>query len=80
MQQAETTFSAPFRLVAQRNDHIHALVAYFDVMFTKCHKVIGFSTGEEQKNRGMENGGSEPKKLESTCFGMWDVTRSEEYI
>lgn len=45
MQQAETTFSAPFRLVAQRNDHIHALVAYFDVLFTKCHKVVGFSTG-----------------------------------
>ena len=46
MQQAETTFSAPFRLVAQRNDHIHALVAYFDVLFTKCHKVVGFSTGQ----------------------------------
>ena len=46
MQQAETTFNAPFRLVAQRNDHIHALVAYFDVLFTTCHKVVGFSTGQ----------------------------------
>ena len=51
MQQAETTFSAPFRLVAQRNDHIHALVAYFDVLFTACHKVVGFSTGQRKPPR-----------------------------
>eukprot|EP00897_Mesotaenium_endlicherianum_P003857 jgi/Mesen1/349/ME000001S02659 len=38
MEQAETSFSAPFKLVAQRNDFIHAFVAYFDVAFTKCHK------------------------------------------
>ncbi|KAH9801250.1 protein arginine N-methyltransferase 1.1 [Citrus sinensis] len=41
----DASFTAPFKLVAQRNDYIHALVAYFDVTFTKCHKLMGFSTG-----------------------------------
>ncbi|KDO59263.1 hypothetical protein CISIN_1g015306mg [Citrus sinensis] len=40
----DASFTAPFKLVAQRNDYIHALVAYFDVTFTKCHKLMGFST------------------------------------
>ena len=35
---------APFKLVASRNDYVHALVAYFDVFFTACHKPISFST------------------------------------
>ena len=35
---------APFKLVATRNDYVHALVAYFDVFFTACHKPISFST------------------------------------
>ena len=34
----------PFRLVAARNDYVHALVAYFDVYFTACHKLVWFST------------------------------------
>lgn len=41
----EASFTAPFKLVAERDDYIHALVAYFDVSFTKCHKLMGFSTG-----------------------------------
>ncbi|ESQ50338.1 hypothetical protein EUTSA_v10002025mg [Eutrema salsugineum] len=41
----EDKVESPFKLVAKRNDHIHALVAYFDVSFTMCHKMIGFSTG-----------------------------------
>lgn len=45
MRTGETSFSAPFKLVASRNDFIHALVAYFDVSFTKCHKPTSFSTG-----------------------------------
>ncbi len=45
MEKGETSFEAPFRLVVQRNDYIHALVAYFDVGFTKGHKQVGFSTG-----------------------------------
>jgi hypothetical protein len=39
-----TTAQAPFKLVATRNDYVHALVAYFDVFFTACHKPISFST------------------------------------
>ena len=34
----------PFKLVATRNDYVHALVAYFDVYFTACHKLVWFST------------------------------------
>ncbi|XP_038981366.1 probable protein arginine N-methyltransferase 1 isoform X2 [Phoenix dactylifera] len=45
MAPGDASFTAPFKLVAQRNDYIHALVAYFDVSFTKCHKLTGFSTG-----------------------------------
>lgn len=45
MASGDASFTAPFKLVAQRNDHIHALVAYFDVAFTMCHKKMGFSTG-----------------------------------
>jgi hypothetical protein len=45
MSTRDASFSAPFKLVATRNDFIHALVAYFDVMFSKCHKTTGFSTG-----------------------------------
>jgi type I protein arginine methyltransferase len=42
---AELAFSAPFALRCQRNDFIHALIAWFDIDFTACHKPIKFSTG-----------------------------------
>lgn len=45
MTSGDASFTAPFKLVAERDDYIHALVAYFDVAFTKCHKMTGFSTG-----------------------------------
>ena len=45
MASGDASFTAPFKLVAERDDYIHALVAYFDVSFTKCHKLMGFSTG-----------------------------------
>jgi len=41
----QLAFTAPFRLKAQVNDYCHALVAYFDIVFSKCHKPISFSTG-----------------------------------
>ncbi|KAM3321136.1 putative protein arginine N-methyltransferase 1.2 [Capsicum chacoense] len=50
MTSGDASFTAPFKLVAERDDYIHALVAYFDVSFTKCHKLLGFSTGP--KSRG----------------------------
>ena len=46
MAPGDASFTAPFKLVAERDDYIHALVAYFDVSFTKCHKLMGFSTGQ----------------------------------
>lgn len=45
MDAGDESFTAPFKLVAERDDYIHALVAYFDVSFTRCHKLMGFSTG-----------------------------------
>ena len=46
---AELAFSAPFALRCQRNDYIHALIAWFDIEFTACHKPIKFSTGPHAK-------------------------------
>uniref|UniRef100_A0A6N2MZY1 Protein arginine N-methyltransferase domain-containing protein n=1 Tax=Salix viminalis TaxID=40686 RepID=A0A6N2MZY1_SALVM len=49
MASGDTSFTVPFKLVAERDDYIHALVAYFDVSFTKCHKLTGFSTGPRSR-------------------------------
>lgn len=46
MTPGDASFTAPFKLIAERDDFVHALVAYFDVSFTKCHKLMGFSTGQ----------------------------------
>lgn len=43
----DLTFTAPFNLQVRRQDYVHALVTYFTVEFTKCHKRIGFSTAPE---------------------------------
>ncbi|XP_052270812.1 protein arginine N-methyltransferase 1-like [Dreissena polymorpha] len=40
-------FTAPFHLTCRRNDYVHALVTYFNIDFTKCHKKTGFSTAPE---------------------------------
>lgn len=50
MDMLDASFTAPFKLVAERDDYIHALVAYFDVSFTKCHKLMGFSTGPKSRS------------------------------
>ncbi|KIW37616.1 uncharacterized protein PV06_10258 [Exophiala oligosperma] len=46
---AQLAFSEPFQLRCQRNDFIHALIAWFDIDFTACHKPIRFSTGPHTK-------------------------------
>jgi protein arginine N-methyltransferase 1 len=46
---ADLAFSIPFTLMAQRDDFVHALVAWFDIDFTACHKKIRFSTGPHTK-------------------------------
>lgn len=42
----DLSFTSAFCLQTQRNDYVHALVTYFNIEFTKCHKKTGFSTGE----------------------------------
>eukprot|EP01018_Ginkgo_biloba_P015055 Gb_15769 [translate_table: standard] len=49
MKPGDASFTASFKLVAERNDFIHALVAYFDVAFTNCHKATGFLTGPKSR-------------------------------
>jgi protein arginine N-methyltransferase 1 len=45
----DLTFTAPFALKVARSDYCHALVAYFDMFFTHCHKTVHFSTGPHAK-------------------------------
>ena len=45
VKEEDLTFTAPFHLTCRRNDYIHALVTFFNIEFTKCHKRTGFSTG-----------------------------------
>lgn len=45
----DLTFTSPFCLQVKRNDYVHALVAYFNIEFTRCHKRTGFSTSESGK-------------------------------
>ncbi|KAI9655498.1 MAG: hypothetical protein M1829_000642 [Trizodia sp. TS-e1964] len=42
---SDLNFSSAFILDVRRNDFIHALIAWFDIDFTACHKPIHFSTG-----------------------------------
>uniref|UniRef100_A0A2K5JSH5 Protein arginine N-methyltransferase domain-containing protein n=1 Tax=Colobus angolensis palliatus TaxID=336983 RepID=A0A2K5JSH5_COLAP len=43
----DLTFTSPFCLQVKQNDYVHALVAYFNIEFTRCHKRTGFSTSPE---------------------------------
>ncbi|KAL7524494.1 hypothetical protein ACHAWF_000974 [Thalassiosira exigua] len=45
----DLSFAAPFRLVAQRDDRIHSLVAYFECAFTRTEQPLGFSTSPFSK-------------------------------
>ncbi|KAI5297624.1 hypothetical protein KEM55_004457, partial [Ascosphaera atra] len=44
VQPADLAFTAPFTLTCRRNDYIHALIAWFDIEFSECHKPVYFST------------------------------------
>ncbi|KAF2843267.1 S-adenosyl-L-methionine-dependent methyltransferase [Patellaria atrata CBS 101060] len=46
---ADLAFRANYNLVARRNDFIHAIIAWFDIEFSACHKPIKFSTGPHTK-------------------------------
>uniref|UniRef100_A0AAR2LLJ2 type I protein arginine methyltransferase n=1 Tax=Pygocentrus nattereri TaxID=42514 RepID=A0AAR2LLJ2_PYGNA len=43
----DLSFTSTFCLQIQRNDYVHALVTYFNIEFTKCHKKTGFSTAPD---------------------------------
>jgi protein arginine N-methyltransferase 1 len=45
----DLTFECPFSLQVKRNDYVHALVAWFDIEFSHCHKPVRFSTGPHAK-------------------------------
>lgn len=45
----DLAFTEAFKLTAKRDDFIHALVSWFDIEFTACHKPIRFSTGPHTK-------------------------------
>jgi len=44
VKEEDLTFRAPFHMTCRRNDYVQALVTYFNIEFTKCHKRTGFST------------------------------------
>jgi protein arginine N-methyltransferase 1 len=43
----DLAWQSEFTLVARRNDYVQALVTFFTVEFSKCHKRTGFSTGPD---------------------------------
>lgn len=68
VQSSNLSFAAPFTLNVRRNDFIHALIAWFDIEFTKCHKPIKFSTGPHTKYTHWKQ----------TVFYLHDVLTVEE--
>ncbi|KAJ5677886.1 uncharacterized protein N7477_003519 [Penicillium maclennaniae] len=46
---ADLAFKVPYELTARRSDFIHAMIAWFDIEFSACHKPITFSTGPHAK-------------------------------
>ena len=50
----DLSFTSAFCLQIQRNDYVHALVTYFNIEFTKCHKKTGFSTGALRPPGGLQ--------------------------
>lgn len=47
VQKSDLNFSSKFSLTIKRNDFVQALVTYFNIEFTKCHKRLGFSTSPD---------------------------------
>ncbi|GMR49126.1 hypothetical protein PMAYCL1PPCAC_19321, partial [Pristionchus mayeri] len=44
----DLAWASDFTLQMKRDDYVQALVAYFTVQFSKCHKWAGFSTAPDQ--------------------------------
>jgi len=45
----DLSFKAPFQITVRRDDYVHALIMYFNIEFTKCHKRTGFSTSPDSR-------------------------------
>jgi len=45
----DLTFKTEFLCVGERNDFVHAVIAWFDISFSCCHKPVYFSTGPQSK-------------------------------
>lgn len=45
----DLNFRLPFSLSIRRTDYIHALISWFDIEFSACHKPVRFSTGPHTK-------------------------------
>lgn len=65
---ADLAFRLPYQLKARRSDFIHAIIAWFDIEFSACHKPIKFSTGPHTKYTHWKQ----------TVFYLQDVLTVEE--
>jgi len=45
----DLTFKSEFVCWGQKNDFVHALIAWFDITFSCCHKPVYFSTSPQSK-------------------------------
>lgn len=68
VQPKDLAFRVPYQLKARRNDFVHALIAWFDIEFTACHKPVKFSTGPHTKYTHWKQ----------TVFYLTDVLTVEE--
>jgi protein arginine N-methyltransferase 1 len=68
VQPKDLAFRVPYTLKARRNDFVHALIAWFDIEFTACHKPVKFSTGPHTKYTHWKQ----------TVFYLTDVLTVEE--
>ncbi|OAG08338.1 S-adenosyl-L-methionine-dependent methyltransferase [Paraphaeosphaeria sporulosa] len=64
----DLSFKLPYELNVRRSDFIHAIIAWFDIEFSACHKPIKFSTGPHTKYTHWKQ----------TVFYLQDVLTVEE--
>ncbi|KAF2115856.1 S-adenosyl-L-methionine-dependent methyltransferase [Lophiotrema nucula] len=68
VQPKDLAFELPYSIPVRRNDFVHALIAWFDIEFSACHKPIRFSTGPHTKYTHWKQ----------TVFYLQDVLTVEE--
>lgn len=65
---ADLAFTKNYTINVRRSDFIHAIIAWFDIEFSACHKPIRFSTGPHTKYTHWKQ----------TVFYLQDVLTVEE--